>query len=59
MNDYSIGHWRQYVQRGSIEKWGTDADKALLLAPTACNKAHKTKWTFVIMGMLGWMGGLG
>jgi hypothetical protein len=34
----------------SIEKWGTDADKALLPAPTARNKAQKTMRTFVIHG---------
>ena len=36
--------------RSSIEKWGTEADKALLPARTACNKAHKAKRTFVIHG---------
>jgi hypothetical protein len=48
MNDYSIDTWSRYVPRSSIEKWGTDADKALLPAPTVCNKACKTTWTFVI-----------
>ena len=56
MNDYSFGSWSWYVQRSSIEKWGTDADKALLPAQTACNKAHKTT---LFMGMFGWMGALG
>ncbi len=39
-----------YVQRSSIEKWGTQEIKALLPAPTAHNKAHKAKRTFVIHG---------
>ena len=47
VNDYSIGTWSWYIQRSSIEKWGTDADKVLLPAPTAHNKAHKTMRTFV------------
>ena len=50
VNDYSIGTWSRYVQRSSIEKWGTPEDKALLPAPTAHNKAHKAKRTFVIHG---------
>jgi len=50
VNDYSINTWSWYVQRTSIEKWGTDADKALLPAPTARNKAHKTMQTFDIHG---------
>jgi hypothetical protein len=50
VNDYSIGTWSRYVQRSSIEKWGTPEDKALLPAPTARNKAHKAKRTFVIHG---------
>ena len=50
MNDYSIGIWSRYAQRSSIEKWGTDADTALLPAPTARNKAHQTMRTFVIHG---------
>ena len=50
VNDYSINTWSWYVQRTSIEKWGTDADKALLPAPTAHNKAHKNTRTFVIHG---------
>ena len=33
-----------------IEKWGTPEDKASLPAPTARNKAHKSKRTFVIHG---------
>ena len=40
VNDYCIGTWSRYVQRSSIEKWGTEADKALLPAPTAQNQAH-------------------
>ena len=39
-----------YVQRSSIEKWGTQEIKALLPAPTAHNKAHKAKRTFDIHG---------
>ena len=35
VNDYSIRTWRQYVQKSSIEKWGTPADKALIPALTA------------------------
>ena len=50
VNDYSIGTWSRYVQRSSIEKWGTLEDKASLPAPTARNKAHKSKRTFVIHG---------
>ena len=48
MNDYCIGTWSRYVQRSSIEKWDTEADKALLPAPTARNQAHKTSRSFVI-----------
>jgi hypothetical protein len=33
-----------------IKKWGTPKDKASLPAPTARNKAHKSKRTFVIHG---------
>ena len=50
VNDYSTGTGSRYVQRSSIEKLGTSEDKALLPAPTACNKAHKAKRTFVIHG---------
>lgn len=49
-NDYSIGTWSWHVQRSSIEKWGTPEDKSSLPAPTACNKAHKARRTFVIHG---------
>jgi hypothetical protein len=49
-NDYSIGTWSWYVQRSSIEKWGTPEDKSSLPAPTACNKTHKARRTFVIHG---------
>ena len=53
VNDYCIGTWSQYVQRSSIEKWGTEEDKALLPALTAWNQTHKTLRTFVI----NWEGG--
>ena len=49
-NDYSIGTWSWHVQRSSIEKWGTPEDKSSLPAPTACNKTHKARRTFVIHG---------
>ena len=45
-----LGAWSLYVQRSSIQKWGTDADKAFLPAPIAHHKAHKTMRTFVIHG---------
>ena len=48
VNDFSIGTWSRYVQRSSIEKWGTEVDKALLPALTSQNQAHKTLRTFVI-----------
>ena len=48
VNDYSIGTWSRYVQRSSIEKWGTEEDKAFLPVPTARNQAHKMLRSFVI-----------
>jgi hypothetical protein len=50
VNDYSIGMWSWYVHRSSTEKRGTPEDKVSLPAPTALNKAHKSKRTFVIHG---------
>ena len=50
VNDNIIGTWSWYVQRSSIEKLGTDADKALFPVPTAHNKSHKTISAFVIHG---------
>ncbi len=48
MNDYGIGSLGWYVRRSSIEKWGTEEDKALLPALTARNQTHKTLQTFDI-----------
>ena len=50
VNDYGIGTLSWYVQRSSIEKWGTLECKAFLPAPIARNKAHRAKRTFVIYG---------
>ena len=48
--DYSIGTWSRYVQRSLIEKWGNPEDTASLPAPTAHNKAHRSKGIVVIHG---------
>ena len=40
VNDCSIGTWSRYIQRSSIEKWGTQAGKALYPAMTARNKTQ-------------------
>ena len=57
MKDYSIGTWSWYVQRSSIEKWGTEEDNALLPVPTAWNQAHKVLQIFVI-NQEGWANGM-
>ena len=49
VNDFSIGTWSWHVQKSSIEKWGTPANKALLPALTAWSKG-KSWQTFVIPG---------
>jgi hypothetical protein len=55
VNDYSNGTWSRYVQRSSIEKWGTPEDKASLPAPTAVIRHTKVREPLLFMGMLKWI----
>ena len=48
LSTWSIGTWRWNIQRSKIEKYGTEADKAVLPVATARNQPDKEKRTFVL-----------
>jgi hypothetical protein len=50
LSTWSIGTWSRNIQRSMIEKYGTEADKAVLPVATARNQPDKEKRTFVLCG---------
>ena len=50
LSTWTIGTWSRNIQRSMIEKYGTEADKAVLPVATARNQPDKEKRTFVLCG---------
>ena len=50
LSTWSIATWSRNIQRSMIEKYGTAADKAVLLVAMAWNQPDKEKRTFVLYG---------